>query len=64
MLQISCFEYSVIWNQDVIWDIKQFEIGYLIKLKLHNCFVYFIQTINPWRMVFYFFILLLRLLNY
>ena len=23
-------------------------------LKLHNCFVYFIQKINPWRMVFYF----------
>ena len=35
-----------------------------IPLKLHNCFVYFIQTINPWRMVFYFFILLLRLLSY
>ena len=29
-------------------------------LKLHNCFVYFLQTINPWRMVFYFFILLPR----
>ena len=23
-------------------------------LKLHNCFVYFVQKINPWRMVFYF----------
>ena len=33
-------------------------------LKLHNCFVYFIKTINPWIMVFYFFILLLRLLSY
>ena len=30
----------------------------MIILKLHNCFVYFIQTINPWRMVFYFVILL------
>ena len=39
--------------------------GYgLLCLKLHNCFVYFIQTINPCRMVFYFFILLLRLLSY
>ena len=33
-------------------------------LKLHNCFVYFNQKINPRRMVFYFFILLLRLLSY
>ena len=33
-------------------------------LKLHNCFAYFNKKINPWRMVFYFFILLLRLLNY
>ena len=33
-------------------------------LNLHNCFVYFHQKINPWRMVFYFFILLLRLLSY
>ena len=33
-------------------------------LKLHNCFAYFIQKINPWRMVFYFIILLLRLLSY
>ena len=33
-------------------------------LKLRNCFVYFIQTIIPWRMVFYFFILLLWLLSY
>ena len=23
-------------------------------LKLHNCFAYFIHTINSWRMVFYF----------
>ena len=23
-------------------------------LKLHNCFAYFNQKINPWRMVFYF----------
>ena len=22
-------------------------------LKLHNCFVYFIQKINPWRMIFF-----------
>ena len=35
-----------------------------VKLKLHNCFAYFNQKINPWRMVFYFFILLLRLLSY
>ena len=34
------------------------------KLKLHNCFAYFNQKINPWRIVFYFFILLLRLLSY
>ena len=33
-------------------------------LKLHNCYVHFVQKINPWRMVFYFFILLLRLLSY
>ena len=33
-------------------------------LKLHNCFAYFIQNINPWRMVFYFLILLPRLLSY
>ena len=33
-------------------------------LKLHNCFAYFNQKMNPWRMVFYFFILLLRLLSY
>ena len=26
----------------------------MIILKMHNCFVYFIQTIDPWRMVFYF----------
>ena len=32
-------------------------------LKLHNCFVYFNQKINPWRMVFFFCILLLRLLS-
>ena len=25
------------------------------KLKLHSCSVYFIQKINPWRMVFYFY---------
>ena len=36
----------------------------LVNLKLHNCFVYFIQKINPWKMVFYFFILLPRLLSY
>ena len=35
-----------------------------INLKLHNCCVYFNQKINPWGMVFYFFILLLRLLSY
>ena len=41
------------------------ELGqYEQTLKLHNCFVYFIQKINPWRMVFYFFILLPRLLSY
>ena len=33
-------------------------------LKLHNCFVYFIQKIYPWKIVFYFFILPLRLLSY
>ena len=33
-------------------------------LKLQNCFAYFNQKINPWRMVFYFFILLRRLLSY
>ena len=33
-------------------------------LKLHNCFAYLNQKINPWRMVFYLFILLLRLLSY
>ena len=32
-------------------------------LKLHYCFAYFNQKINTWRMVFYFFILLLRLLR-
>ena len=48
----------------------QFNINYTtnlrkyIQLKLHNCFAYFNQKINPWRMVFYFFILLLRLLSY
>ena len=26
-----------------------------VLLKLHNCFVHFIQANNPWRMVFYFF---------
>ena len=36
---------------------------FLHMLKLHNCFVYFIQTINPWRMVFYFFILRLRVIK-
>ena len=36
----------------------------IIGLKLHNCFAYFNQKINPWGMVFYFFILLLRLLSY
>ena len=50
-------------NQEV--SSKPIKIFFLcITLKLHNCFVYFIQTINPWRMVFYFFILLLRLLSY
>ena len=36
----------------------------LPNLKLHNCFAYFNQKINPWRIVFYFLILLLRLLSY
>ena len=45
----GCFNYIVFKNDS---------------LKLHNCFVYFNQKINPWRMVFYFFILLLRLLSY
>ena len=35
-----------------------------LALQLHNCFACFNQKINPWRMVFYFFILLLRLLSY
>ena len=26
-----------------------------IVLKLHNCFAYFNQKINPWRIMFYFF---------
>ena len=32
-------------------------------LKLHTCFSYFIQEINSWRMVFYFFILLFQLVS-
>ena len=40
------------------------DVPYILNLKLHNCFVYFNQTINPWRMVFYFFILLFRSLSY
>ena len=50
-----------------LWNVEASQVCIfvnLVMLKLHNCFVYFIQTINPWRMVFYFFILLLRLLSY
>ena len=35
-----------------------------VSLSMATAFVYFILKINPWRMVFYFFILLLRLLSY
>ena len=41
-------------------------LGHMLMLsaQLHNCFAYFNQKINPWRIVFYFFILLPRLLSY
>ena len=39
----------------VVPDKNIMACGSKYNLKLHDCFVYFIQTINLWRMVFYFF---------